>query len=393
VRVLVTDSDNRSALAATRSLGRNGHHVVVAGERADGLAAASKFAKASFAYPPPAKDPESFVATIGRAVREHDIDMLLPMAEITTLLLTSHRSDLPSKCALPFANHGTVERANDKAEVLRLAQALGVPAPRTWIVESPAEADKPWDGGFPCVIKPGRSRVRSGNGWLSTRVTYAHDAAELARALRALRPELFPILVQERIEGPGVGLFACYDRGRPLAFFAHRRLREKPPSGGVSVLREAIPVDPLARTYGERLLEALQWHGVAMVEFKQCSRDGSLRIMEINGRFWGSLQLAIDAGVDFPTMLADLSAAKPVAPISSYRAGVRSRWLLGDLDALIMVMTRSRTRLNLPPGFPSRPRVLWDFLHFWRKDQTDEVLQPDDPYPFFREFRRWISRS
>ena len=109
------------------------------------------------------------------------------------------------------------------------------------------------------------------------------------------------MLLQERIEGPGVGVFVCCDRGEPVALFAHRRLREKPPSGGVSVLCESAAARSDRRaTSATRLLQALDWRGVAMVEFKRDLRDGSLRLMEINGRFWGSLQLAIDAGVEFP---------------------------------------------------------------------------------------------
>src|SRR5205085_6819270 len=98
-------------------------------------------------------------------------------------------------------------------------------------------------------------------------------------------------------------VFALFDRGALVADFAHRRLREKPPAGGASVLSESAPVDPCLREQVVRLLGSIGWHGVAMVEYKHDLRSGATVLMEVNGRFWGSLQLAVDAGVDFPFLL------------------------------------------------------------------------------------------
>src|SRR5690606_34522562 len=108
-----------------------------------------------------------------------------------------------------------------------------------------------------------------------TRVGYAADPEGLMAHLKGIDAAFYPLMLQERISGPGIGYFACYDHGRLVASFAHRRLREKPPSGGVSVLRESVAVDQQALMYGSKLLERLAWHGVAMVEFKQDTRDGS----------------------------------------------------------------------------------------------------------------------
>ena len=107
-------------------------------------------------------------------------------------------------------------------------------------------------------------------------------------------------MLQERIRRPRHRCVRLLSRGRAVALFSHRRLRERPPWGGVSVLSESIALCPDARDYAHSLLDDLGWHGVAMVEFKRDARDGVPKLMEINGRFWGSLQLAIDAGVDFP---------------------------------------------------------------------------------------------
>jgi predicted ATP-grasp superfamily ATP-dependent carboligase len=390
MKILVTDGDTRSGLAAVRSLGQAGHEVIVATTQHPSLASASRFAAGHVIVPNPGADPAAFVHAVHAEIARRHIELVMPMTEVTTLLLAEKQDELPSGCRFPFADVATVSRAADKAYVVGLAGQLGVPVPATIVVDSPAQAlarahELPW----PIVAKPARSRVREGSRWLSTSVAYAHDAAELAALVNALPLAAFPLLLQERIVGGGAGVFACCDRGRPVALFAHSRLREKPPSGGVSVLCESAPLDERAVAHATRLLEALRWHGVAMVEFKRDDRDGSLRLMEINGRFWGSLQLAIDAGVDFPRILAAVAQGHPPAAPPDYRVGVRSRWLAGDLDALLLLLRKSRAQLNLPPAHPGRWRALRDFL---RADPARryEIERRSDFGPARLEWRRWL---
>jgi len=387
MRVLVTDSDSRSALAAVRALGRAGHEVIAAGVHHPSLASVSHYCSDFEAYPHPGSDPDGFVAAVTAATERRQIDLLLPMTEITTLLVTQHRDRLWQGCRLPFPDYETIAQASDKAYVVGIADELGVPTPRTVVIQSAEQVAIP-DLPFPVVVKPARSRVRVGSKWLSTGVRYAADPVALQQILASLPVEAYPVLLQERIQGPGRGLFACFDHGRPVALFAHRRLREKPPSGGVSVLCESAVLDPQAVEYGTHLLSRLGWHGVAMVEFKQDVRDGSLRLMEINARFWGSLQLAIDAGVDFPVILAAVAAGHPPAAPASYRLGVRTRWLAGDVDALLMLLTRSRHALDLPPSHPGRWATLGQFLKLWQRDLHYEVERLDDPAPMRLEWRR-----
>ncbi len=394
MRILVTDGDARSALAAVRSLGRRGHEVITCAARLPSLAAASRYSSAAEIYPDPTRDADGFVRALIDIVQRRAIDVLLPMTEVTTLLATQNRHLLPPGVRLPFASATAIARASDKAKVIELAQQLGVPVPRSAMLASPDEASAlkaslTW----PVVVKPACSRVRVGSRWISTSVAYAADPAALRRLLAALPEAAFPVLLQERIEGPGVGVFVCMDGGEPVALFSHRRLREKPPSGGVSVLSESAPLDPVARDHAVKLLRALDWRGVAMVEFKRDRRDGSLRLMEINARFWGSLQLAIRAGVDFPSILVGLESGEPLPKALEYRVGVRSRWLSGDLDSLLLVLRRSRRRLDLTTAHRGRWRTLWDFLHFWGRDLYYELEQRDDLGPARLEWRRWLFGS
>jgi len=390
-RILITDSDNRSALAATRSLGRAGYEVFTAGEAHPSLASVSKYSSGFAPYYSPNSSPERFVRDVAAIAERNRIDVLLPMTEITTLLLTQHRELLPASVRLPFPDADVVAAVADKSQVLERAQRIGVPIPRTLVIESVQDARaKAAQIEYPAVFKPARSRNWNGNQWVSSGTGYAADAETLFARLEQLNPAVFPVLIQERIVGPGIGVFVCCDGDDVLATFAHRRIREKPPSGGVSVLCESASVDPVAKKHAVALLKAMGWRGVAMVEFKQNDADGSLRLMEINGRFWGSLQLAIDAGVDFPALAVDVALGRKRGPVETYRVGTRSRWLWGDVDAMLALLFRSRAQLNLPDSHPGRWRTLLSFLQPW--GTRYELERTDDLRPATLAARRWFLR-
>ena len=152
--------------------------------------------------------------------------------------------------------------------------------------------------------------------------------------------------------------------------------------------RESIALDPTLKARCDALLDRLHWTGIAMVECKRDFESGDWRVIEINGRFWGSLQLAIDAGVDFPAIVADAVAGVPQTVPQLWRPGVRSRWEWGDVDHLLLRMIRSRARLKLSPQAPGRLRVLADFLtHRFGRDHL-EVFRFGDPAPFLVESAR-----
>jgi hypothetical protein len=157
------------------------------------------------------------------------------------------------------------------------------------------------------------------------------------------------------------------------------------------VYRESIPLDPALARHAIALLEYFDWQGVAMVEFKLDATTGTPYLMEVNGRLWGSLQLAVDAGVDFPTLLVRAALGERPAPITSYRAGIRCRWWWGDVDHLIARLRHSRAALALPPEATGRWRTLWEFARVRRGDRN-EVLRWDDPAPFVRETLDWFRR-
>ncbi len=393
MKILVTDGNSRAALAITRSLGGKGHEVHVTSNTQKSISACSRYCHLHTSYPDPTTDRDAFLNVIEDLVKHQKIDVLLPVTDVCVLPIAEERARFEPYCAVPLPDWESISRAADKNDITELAHELGVATPASITLLHRDSIDvRHLPIPFPLVIKPYRSRVRDGNGWIHTAVDYALTTGELIRKLDKLSAAEFPVLLQERVRGPGIGLFYCFDRGQPVATFAHRRIREKPPSGGVSVLRESVLPHRQADEFGASLLRKLNWHGVAMVEFKLDDRDQTPKLMEINGRFWGSLQLAIDAGVDFPDLLVRMAAGEEISPVEGYKLGLRSRWFWGEIDLLMMYLLKSRDELRLPEGHDSRLWSILKVLSPFVQNQKMEILRLSDIKPWFYESLHWFNR-
>jgi predicted ATP-grasp superfamily ATP-dependent carboligase len=390
--VLVTDGEQRSALAVVRSLGRAGYPVHVCSTSGRSIAGASRYCREEFAIADPLNQPDQFAAEASELARRLEAGLVIPISEAALLALAS--SEMATRGLIPFPPLERVLDICDKARVLSLASQVGIRVPSQDVLQSGDVARyDPAGLSYPVVLKPSRSVNQSGGQRVKLGVLHAADAGEFRRALDRIPAAGFPVLVQQRIVGPGIGIFLLLWNGDVIAQFAHRRLREKPPSGGVSVYRESIVPDPDLLQKSRALLERLGLCGVAMIEYKVDQSSGLPYLMEINGRFWGSLQLAVDSGVDFPRLLAECAAGKPPAPVGEYRAGVRSRWWWGDVDHCLAMLRRSRRALSLPPESPGRAGTMLEFLKLWRPGDRNEILQWSDPRPFLRETVLWFSRK
>ena len=388
----VTDGDERPALAVARSLARHGVKVIVGAPGPTSLASRSRACVRHVTYPSPYHHPEQFDRFLLDFVRRERVGVVVPVTEVTTYLVSRNRRVLLPHAAVAAPSFEAFDAVADKTLLVDRAIAAGVPVPRTEFVNGVTALRGAMKNiEYPVVVKPFRSRIRVTGGWLQTSVRYARSESELV-ALYQNTDYLarYPSMLQERIVGPGTGLFVLCDHGRIRAEFAHKRLREKPPSGGVSVFAESIPVDPLLRDQAERLLGPLGWHGVAMLEYKRDALTNRPYLMEVNGRFWGSLQLSIDAGVDFPALAYQLALGCPPGPRPPYRVGLKNRWLLGDLDHLLARLRGTHDHV-LPEGAPSRGQVVTDFLKVAGRGLRYDVIRLRDPLPFIYELRSYLA--
>ncbi len=335
--VLVTDAGLGSAVAVIRSLGRAGFRVIAGSAELLSAGAVSRYVAERLRYPSPEEDSDAFVEHLVEAVDRRSIDLILPVTDNALLPLARVRDRFEDKCVLGIASDAALRAAIDKERTMQDAEALGIPVPRGMMVRTIEEAhEAAAQLGWPVVLKPRSSRY-SDNGRMSKlEVSYARDHQDLERRMVSLC-ERCDVLVQAWCPGQGVGVELLMHDGEVLAEFQHVREREFPVHGGPGALRRAVPVDPELRRYSVELLRSWGWSGLAMVEFKRSEQSAWL--MEVNGRIWGSLPLAVHAGVDFPRLYVELllgRSSRTTPP--ACQLGVRSRNLGLDLTWILAVL-------------------------------------------------------
>ncbi len=364
--VLLLDGASLACLAFSRSLGRAGIRVTVAESAPSALAGLSRFCSSYRQYPSPLEQPASFREWLFREVRDGNYDMVAGTTDFTIPLLQEWGGELRSQVLLPITPKSAFQLVFDKGLTITMARRVGLTTPSTFFLQSQEEAEKFCRQGapnWPLVIKPRRSVVTTADGQrMSTHVSFAWDSSSLRAKLAHPQPDGEWPLVQEYVEGTGIGCFFLIHEGRVVRQFQHRRIRDKNPTGSGSCYRIGTPPTPELMQASERLLLAAGWEGMAMVEFR-AAPSGPPYLMEVNGRPWGSMHLAMESGVDFPLVWWQCVTRKSVEIDLNYKAGVRSRHLAGDLHHLERVM------LGPPRGwtlaYPKRLPTLLSFFQFW----------------------------
>ena len=389
--ILVTDAGRGSAISIIRSLGRKGWNVIAADSDPHSPGFYSRYAQESLLYPAPQTAPHEFVRTLFQAARDKGIDLIIPVTDEVILPLSEAHAQFDGICRLALPEVAALEIVTNKLKTLELAMLLGVPVPGTCLVQTAQEAcERVSELGWPVVLKPQISRLYRDQAAIEAfAVCYADNPERLVEQMRRFEGRC-PVLLQEYTKGIGQGVELLMYQGRPLAAFQHKRLREVPVNGGASALRESVQLDPVLYDYAVRLLNALNWTGLAMVEFKV--GQGGAKLMEINGRVWGSLPLAVHSGMDFPARLVGLIFYGPpetgALPESSYTVGVRARNLELEMVWIASVLRGKRRYPFL--AMPSRRQGVAALMELLNPAYKFDILSLEDPRPGLAEILKII---
>jgi len=300
------------------------------------------------------------------------------MEEETLILLAGHYSEISQYTYLLIPDLKKIEFVRDKGNLMQFAESHGIPAPKTFYFPPNPEPYKvqglPLDSiPIPAVIKP---RISSG----SFGIVYVRKREDLIPSYQEVHSRYpFPLIQEWIPDGGGTfGLSAIFDETSDIkAAFVHKKLRMYPVQGGPSTLREGVE-HPQIMELGLSLLKSLNWVGVGMVEFKVDPRDGIPKLMEVNPRFWGSLQLAIVSGIDFPYLILRMARKERFEPILCYEVGKRCRWLLlGDIQHF----------LSNPQRFHLRP----SFFNFFDTNTSYDIISKDDLLPLLGSIATFLT--
>ena len=363
MKVLVTEAERRNALAMIRALSKRSCEVHAAGHSRFSQSFFSNACSRSLLYPDPASEPKRFIHFLVTTLGVGGYDVLLPAHDFTTIAISRYQQQLQGKVSLVVPPHPSCELARDKSKISSLAEELGLAIPKTFCPKSLDEAVQVAERvPFPCVLKPRKGVGAKGVRYLSSRQALISCYSESKEYLAAPGAEgtvydvTYPI-IQEFIPGETHDLCFLFRKGEPRALLTQRRLKTYPAQGGRSILVETTDEPELIRI-GQVLLEELAWHGPGQLEFRMDRRDGKPKLIEMNTRFWGSVDLSIQAGIDFPFLACRLALEGDIEPQYSYRVGSRYRmWLPYELAWACQVGTLSALRESLIPDRKSHCAV------------------------------------
>ncbi|MFL6630002.1 MAG: ATP-grasp domain-containing protein [Burkholderiaceae bacterium] len=360
--VLLLDADSRVGTACLQSLGPAGHRVHVAVRRLGAPAERSRWCHR--VHVQPAAEPvDAGVDWLVELDARFGFALVVPTTEASLRWLRALPEDHPVRRKAVLPSNDALDAALDKSRTAAIARALGLPVPATREmaqcardVPLPDDVRRP-PVRWPVVLKPVRSKVVRGGKLASLAVAVVHDEEARALTLGAWLPDT-PVQEQAWVPGRGVGVEVLYEHGRMAWHFVHERLHEWPLTGGASTLRRAAGPEPELVEMTRRLLDRLQWHGVAMVEWRR-DAGGVVHLMEINPRLWGSLPLTIAAGVPIPLGLLSLATGEALAPARGWRVGVTARNLSNDIQWFIDNLRADRRDPMLLTSSPWRAALGW----------------------------------
>jgi len=286
----------------------------------------------SFRYAP--SEPEAFAEYVIELIPQNSIEYIYPCGDEALSLLVQCEKLLRPLVKIGCPDGEIVNRVLDKSITLAAATKINLPIPKEYQFNT--VNDFRMQSGsiiFPVIAKP-RSKDSQGAAF---RIRRYESVAKLAEEFNQDADFGLNVVVQEFLPGVGVGIEVLMQAGEPLVTFQHRRVTELPIAGGVSVRARSEPVDHHLEDYAIRLLKAIEWNGVAMVEFRHDPATNRLALMEINGRYWGSLPLSFFAGYEFPWYEWQLAHGETPSVPPTYNM-VEMRWLSGELQRIPQII-------------------------------------------------------
>jgi predicted ATP-grasp superfamily ATP-dependent carboligase len=351
-KVLLTDGIHRKTVSVVRSLGKKGIRTFVGDKQSFSPAGSSRYCYQTFVYPDPEKGQEKFYQCLQEQIDKSGCEVLFPMDDLTLSIIMNNRKQLENKCLIPLPENKSYSIASDKYETFLLASRSNVDCPNAYMpksVEDLINLSEQID--YPVVIKPRKSSGSRG-------IRVVKDADELLfqyRTIHLLYP--FPMIQEYIPQGNRYDVCLLYDQNHQIkCAFIQKEIRHFPIEMGPSTVQESIEYPELLE-YSQRLLTELNWTGIVEVEFMIDPRSGSPKLMEINPRFWNSLELSIKCGVDFPYFLLKVALNEPFENVMDYSLGVKTRWLIpGD----ILHFLTNKNRFQMDPPFINVKNNLYD---------------------------------
>jgi predicted ATP-grasp superfamily ATP-dependent carboligase len=381
MNALVANTKSPPSLAVIRSLGRKGIDVTGATDNSEDFPLFSRFCRKKILLRTSATNIADRLDELLNIVKNNKFDAFLPvMSEGSLLRLAERKEDFEKYTKLVLPSSGQLSILNNKASVSKLLSELGLPRPMTYFVDSDQALNSIQENAvFPLVIKPFLGEGAAG-------IKIVTDPKDLVASYNDIIKKFGPAMIQEFIVGTKhTAVFLLNKKSEVRRFFVHRAIREFPITGGPTCFLKSVKYEPIYEC-GLKLLNKVNFTGLASMEFIVDEKDGNPKIIDVNPRFYGPLQCAISAGADFPYAIYNMAINGDIETDLSYKEGVTCRNLLyADTNHMMSVLKGMKS----PKYTLGKFATLCNYLNFFN-DDSDFILSFADPLPALKKIFKFI---
>ncbi len=387
-KVLVLGEDTRSFLTVVRSLGRAGIEVHVGWCRRKSPATYSKYIRLIHNIPNPSSSSEDWKGCLKNVLVKENYDLIIPCHDEDIIPLQLNKEYFKEVANIYLLDDYAYKIASSKHASYKLAKQLGIPVPRQMYISPSVGIEQIISKiKFPLVLKPLTSFTEDD-------LIHRKDVEKIftLESLEDVLPLMLSdgdLLIQENFDGVGAGVECLAKDGEILVAFQHFRVHE-PLLGGGSSYRKSVLLAPELMDATSKLIKALNYTGVGMVEYKLNTETERWVFLEINGRFWGSLPLPVSAGINFPLYLYELLVNGKTKFQTDYPVGIHCRNLTLDIEWM-------RANLEADKFDPHiRPYQFWSIVIEFVKNiftlrERSDTFVVDDLKPGLFDILIWSS--
>jgi predicted ATP-grasp superfamily ATP-dependent carboligase len=340
-KILIIDGNSRNALAIVRSLGKAGYicditaYTVKRPSQKMMLFFRSKYIRNIHFIEPYDSDEEHMEAAIS-ILKKEAYNFIIPAGTWATNFLSRYKEEFQVYATPLVEDYEKLWLVHNKTQCMRLAQSLGIPTPRTFIIRSRDDLQKAAaEISFPVVVKYPDSCGSEGL-WLTKARGREFEKLYIQKVpgiVNGDNDREYPI-IQEQIHGPLMDTTAFAVDGECYGILTQERLVTAWLDGGGGLVNVTNNI-PVIKEYARRIIENLRWTGPVEMDWIYDAQSGEYKLLEINPKFWGTTQLTISAGYDFPLWLVKMAEGEQLEEKENYVTGLMFRWIFNELQAIL----------------------------------------------------------